>query len=103
VPLSVFTLYLEYVQGSEIPSYEAAPGLISVSLLQRSLVAYIEFMIISSWRSEEAMKPFVKKQLSADRAKNEYVTQFEAHTYELVLYGDGKVQGADVQGTRVPG
>ncbi len=103
VPLYNFTSYLEYVQGSEVPSYEAATGLISVSLLQRSLVTYVELMTISSWRSEEAMKPFVEKQLSADRAKNEYgIIQFEAHTYELALYRDGKVQGEDERGTTVP-
>jgi heme-degrading monooxygenase HmoA len=93
----------EYVQGSEIPSYQAAPGLISVSLLRRSLGAYVELLTISSWRSEDAMKPFVEKQLSADRAKNEYgVIQLDARTYEVVLYRDGEVQGDDVQGTTVP-
>ena len=48
------------------------------------------------------MKLFVEKQLSADRAKNEYVIQFEAHSYEPALYRDGKSQGEDVQGTTGP-
>lgn len=102
VPVSEFTSYLEYLHGSEIPSYEAAPGLISVWLLQRSLAAYVELMTISSWQSEEAMKLFVETQLPGDRAKNEYVIQFEAHTYQTVPNRDGKMQGADVPGTIVP-
>jgi hypothetical protein len=53
VPEHKATCYLEHVQAGEILSYEAAPGLISVSLLQRSLVAYVESMIISLWRSED--------------------------------------------------
>jgi heme-degrading monooxygenase HmoA len=103
VPLSKLTLYLEHVEGSEIPRYEAALGLVSVSLLQRSLVTYMELMTISCWRSEEAMKQFVEKQLPSVRANNEYgVIQFEAQTYQLAVYRDDKLQDGDVQGTTVP-
>jgi heme-degrading monooxygenase HmoA len=102
VPAHNLTSYLEHVQGSEIPSYEAARGLTSVWLLQRSLVAYVELMTISLWRSEDAMREFVEKQILADRAENEYgLIQYEARIFEVAAYREGKVLDEGVAGTTV--
>ena len=40
VPESDLTAYLDYVQKVEIPAYEAAPGLVSVTLVRRNLGGY---------------------------------------------------------------
>ena len=81
VPEHKLTSYLEHVQSSEISGYEAAPGLISVLFLQRSVVAYVELMRMSLWRSADAMQRFIEEEMSADRAKNEFdVIPFEART-----------------------
>ena len=44
VPQPQASEYLEYLETSAIPTYESAPGLISVYLLQRSFVAYTEVL-----------------------------------------------------------
>jgi hypothetical protein len=98
VPLSEITSYLEHVRSSEIPLYEAAVGLMSVSLLQRQFVAYVELMTISLWQSGGALKRFVEEQLLTDRALGDSgVIRLEARTFEVVLSREGKLQGG-VQG-----
>ena len=42
VPHAMFDSYLSHVQTSTIPAYEAAAGLISVSVFQRLVVGYVE-------------------------------------------------------------
>jgi hypothetical protein len=39
--------YLEHVRRSVLPCYEAARGLVSVSLSQREMVAYLEVLTVS--------------------------------------------------------
>jgi hypothetical protein len=85
------------MQQSEIPRYESISGLISVSLLQRRLAAYVELMTISTWVSDEAMKPFVEEQRLGNCPKN--VIEFEGHTYELIPNPERQTAG-DTQGTQ---
>jgi hypothetical protein len=103
VPLSKFTAYLEYVQGSEIPGYEAAPGLGFVTEeIPCGLCRIDDHIVLAIRGGNEAIRGKATI-IIADRAENEYsVIRSEAHTYELALYRDGKVQGEDVQGTSEP-
>jgi heme-degrading monooxygenase HmoA len=99
VPESMVSSYLEYVQNCEIPCYEVANGLIGVSVLQKPFVAYVELMTVSVWRSEEALKRFVKDQLPADRAEADCGTiELSERIYEVVLSRAGKLRGADMRG-----
>lgn len=93
VPQSALSPYLEYVRSTEIPRYEAATGLMSVSLLQRPFGAYVELLTLSIWQSEQALTRFVEKQPPADGVESEYgVIQFEPRTYESVVSRDGKLR-----------
>lgn len=89
--------YLEYLRQGDIPSYEAAPGLVSVWLLQRPFVAYVEVMIISVWQSDEALKRFVAN-WTVDRATRECKgIQLEPRVYELDMYREGKLGNSEVK------
>ena len=87
--------YLEHLQRNEIPHYEAAPGLISVWLLQRPFVAYVELLIISLWHSEQALTRFLETQTQTPAATETYGSiQLEARNYTVLISGHGKVQEA---------
>lgn len=91
VPKSNLNDYLEHVQKNELPSYAVAPGLVSVSLLQRSFVAYVEVMTVSNWRSDEALRRFAENRRFFANAKTEYGTiQLDPRTYELVVSREGE-------------
>lgn len=60
VPQPKFGQYLQNVQDSEIPTYEAAAGFVSVSLLQRICVSYVELLVVSMWQSSEALVQFLQ-------------------------------------------
>jgi len=55
--------YFEHAQTHEIADYESAAGLVSVWLLSRPFVAYVEVMTVSVWESEQALHQFIKSQL----------------------------------------
>ena len=50
--------YLKQLLKAVIPAYQAAPGLLTVALLRRSLVGYEEIAIVTTWESEEHMQRF---------------------------------------------
>ncbi len=49
-------------QTHEIADYESAAGLVSVWLLRRPFVPYVEVMTVSVWESEQALHQFIKSQ-----------------------------------------
>ena len=51
--------YLEHVGKNVMPAYQTAVGLISVSLLRRQVVGIVEFLFLSIWQSNEALKRFL--------------------------------------------
>ena len=64
--------HLEHVQRNDIPNYEAASGLVSVWLLERRFVAYVEVMTLSLWQSEGVLKELIQRRRPVDLAKDEY-------------------------------
>jgi len=60
VPAHTLSRYLEHLEQFLIPRYEAASGLISVFLLQRPFVAYVELVTLSMWQSDEDMTRFLE-------------------------------------------
>jgi hypothetical protein len=52
------TAYRDLVQQVVVPRYEVADGLLSVFVVTRHLVAYVELDILSLWDSQQAMAQF---------------------------------------------
>lgn len=58
VPQSVVSVQIENMPSRTIPTYQAAEGFVSLCLLQRPFVAYVELLMISIWESEPALNRF---------------------------------------------
>jgi heme-degrading monooxygenase HmoA len=98
VPESNLDKYLEHVKENELPGYEVAPGLISVWLLRRPFVAYVEVMILSLWQSDEALTGFIESQTEPIGLRSDYgVIHMEPHAYELVVSREGRFRLAGKQ------
>ncbi len=96
VPQSLYGERVERVKSTEIPLYENAVGLISVYLLQRPFVAYVELLMFSVWDSEHALRQFTESQpLGAAVQSGQGIIQLEPHTFELVVAREGKRQQSD--------
>lgn len=96
VPDSMFDTYLSHVQATTIPAYEAATGLISVSVFRRPVVGYVELLTLTMWQSGQALTGFLDScppitELSSDNG----VIHMESHVYELVASGQGTSQTAE--------
>ena len=90
VPDSQLNVYKEHVLGTEITRYEAAPGLVSVWVLQRTFVAYVELLVISLWNSAHALALFEEIEPPRDQVKAHCsAIRLEAGAYELVLFREG--------------
>jgi hypothetical protein len=84
--------YLEYVQRTEIPTYEAATGLASFCILHRPFVAYVELITISFWQSERALTQFLETQRPIPAATETFgAIRLEARNYTVLVSGTGKV------------
>jgi heme-degrading monooxygenase HmoA len=82
---SLIEPYLDGLRGTVMPIYAAATGLLSVSVLQRHLVAYSEVLIVSSWESEEAMRQFMRHPVHLDGTLQEQTSiRREPIFYEVV-------------------
>ena len=98
IPESRLTEYLKDVQNNELRSYELAPGLDSVCLLQRTFVAYVEVVIMSIWRSERDLMRFSESWPSRDRIVSEYGgIQIEPRVYSLLMFCKGKMRDVEVE------
>lgn len=90
VPHSMFDRYLSYVQTSTMPVYEAAAGLISVSVFQRFVVGYVELLTLTTWQSEQALTRFLDASPATNNDRSNYgVIPMEPHVYELLVSRQG--------------
>ena len=88
--------YLSHVHTSSIPVYEAATGLISVSVFQRPVVGYVELLTLTMWQSEQALTRFLDDYPAANNDRSDYgVIHMEPHVYELVVSRQGTRQIAE--------
>jgi heme-degrading monooxygenase HmoA len=85
VPCSLLEMYLDHVHTNMMPAYKAAPGLVSVSVFQRSVVGYVEFLTLTMWRSEQALTIFLAETLATKGESDYGVIQMEPHVYQLVF------------------
>lgn len=90
VPRSELEMYLEHLRIKTIPACEAAAGLISVALVRRQFVEYVEVSTISTWQSEETMTRFLGQAAPIDPSQPvRLLVEWEAHIYEMVVARDG--------------
>ena len=97
VPEPHLNAYFEHAQTHEMADYESAAGLVSVWLLRRPYVAYVEVMTVSLWKSTQALHQFMKSQVSEYRGGVDYgAVRMEARTYELATLLEGKRRDVNV-------
>ena len=95
VPQSVVSVQIENMRSRTIPTYQAAEGFVSLCLLQRPFVAYVELLMISIWESEEALNRFAASQLAVDVAERDHdIIRLGLRTYELLVSSESKRQDA---------
>lgn len=76
--------YLKRLLEAVIPAYEAAPGLLTVAVLRRSLVGYEEIATVTTWESEEHMQRFCES--SPEMSQSGVFNQKEPpQLYQLVF------------------
>jgi heme-degrading monooxygenase HmoA len=84
VPQSQAKDYLAYLQTTILPRYRSAPGLVSVQLLRRPVVAYVEVLTLSTWQTEDSLKGFAEIEPAIDRRGFGYGTiLLDARIYEV--------------------
>ena len=90
VPQSTAKLAVEHWRTTILPGYLASQGLIVVCLLQRSFVDYIELMMLSVWKTREALDQFLQRGIGfvVSESSNDII-QLEGHTYDLVAFHAG--------------
>ena len=95
VPQSVVSVQIENMRSRTIPTYQAAEGFVSLCLLQRPFVAYVELLMISIWESEPALNRFTASQLPVDGAERDHdIIRLGVRTYELLVSSESKAQDA---------
>src|SRR5271170_6342306 len=86
VPQSVVSVQIENMRSRTIPTYQAAEGFVSLCLLQRPFVAYVELLMISIWEAEPALNRFTASQLAVDVAERDHdIIRLGLRTYELLV------------------
>jgi len=95
VPESLVSVQIEDMRSRTIPAYQASEGFVSLCLLQRPFVAYVELLMISIWDSEPALNRFTATQLAVDVAERGHdIIRLGLRTYELLVSAESKAQGA---------
>lgn len=95
VPQAMVSVPIEDVRSRTIPTYQAAEGFVSLCLLQRPFVAYVELLMISIWESEPALNRFTASQLPVDGAEtNHDIIRLGVRSYELLVSSESKAQDA---------
>ncbi len=95
VPQSVVSVQIDDMRSRTIPTYQAAEGFVSLCLLQRPFVAYVELLMISIWESEQALNQFTASQLAVDVAERDHdIIRLGLRTYELLVSSESKAQEA---------
>lgn len=63
--------FLARLREQILPAYMSAKGILSVAVLQRTLVAYHEVIILSLWESPEAVFEFARNDSGAEASMKE--------------------------------
>lgn len=60
IPENEFQAQLGRVKGLLVARHKAAAGFVSLAVIQRTLVGYVELQVLSVWWSKEALLSFQK-------------------------------------------
>lgn len=85
VPENQFRAQLEHVREVLVPKHESASGLVSLAVLQRILVGYVELQVLSVWRSKDALLSFENHTSGHPDVWLSGCIRIGERTYELVL------------------
>lgn len=84
--------YLKRLLDAVIPAYQAAPGLLAIEVLRRSLVGYDEILTVTTWQSEEHMQSFCEP--SFETSYSGALTQRESpQIYQIVFDASHSQEG----------
>ena len=50
--------YVEHLRGETFPAVRALPGFVSASILRRDVPQGVEFLIVTQWKSLDAIRAF---------------------------------------------
>src|ERR1700685_1677728 len=92
---SMVNVHMEDLRSRTVPTYRAAEGFVSLCLLQRPFVAYVELLMISILESELAWDRFTASQPPVTGAEREHnIIRLGFRTYELLVSTQSKAQDA---------
>jgi heme-degrading monooxygenase HmoA len=86
--------YLDYLHRTGIPDYQATPGNLGVSILQRDIELGVEFTTLTFWDSMESIKAF-----AGDTPE---VARYYPEDDEFLLFREPLVEHFDVPYTNLP-
>lgn len=86
--------YLDYLHRTGVADYQATPGNLGVTILQREVEGAVEYTILTFWTEMKAIKAFA----GADPEISHYYAEDEA----FLLKMDPKVQHFEVPFTDLP-
>jgi hypothetical protein len=86
---------LKHIKTEVIPSYEQAPGLVMVWVLERPFVAYVELVLLSVWKTAEEMSASREGRTADPVLGRAGFIQLEPRTYQLVTPWAGRYARAD--------
>ena len=88
VPQPAIGVSVERWQTAILPRYLSSQGLILVCLLQRPLVAYIELMTVSVWKTQEDQ--FLQRGPGiVVPERSDDIIQLEARAYDVIVFQAG--------------
>lgn len=87
--------FLQRLRQQVLPAYVSASGILSVAVLQRTLVAYHEVVILSLWESRDAVFEFAGNDPGAEVSIKELgVILKEPVNFELVTIWSSESRNA---------
>lgn len=87
--------YVEFLNRSGVPDYQATPGNLGVYVLRRTEGEQAHFLTLTFWESVEAIKKFAGEEYEKARyypEDKDFLLEFEENVthYEVVLSGSSK-------------
>lgn len=56
--------YVEHLRGETLPALRAIDGFVDASILRRTVADGIEFLVVTHWRSLEAVEAFAGREIA---------------------------------------
>ena len=95
VPAAQEAAYRDFLSREVLPEYRSTSGNVDVTVLRRDEGEHVRFLVISRWRSREAIRAFAGEEEERAHYRPEALqflvdpAPFAAH-YEVVVDADGE-------------